>query len=115
MRRLTALLLALGFGFGAPAASVTQWTITRTQWSGVVTAAQVLEVQPLHAAIVALDAMPGSRLVVIHNGGENGLFWASDLEGWLVALGVPSVRIVNRIGAIASDRIRLRIEPASGP
>jgi hypothetical protein len=115
MRRLAALLLTLGLGFGAHAASVTQWTITRIQWSGVVTAAQVLEVRPLQAAIVALDALPGSRLVVIHNGGENGLFWASDLEGWLVALGVPSARIVNRIGAIAPDKIRLRIEPASRP
>ncbi len=115
MKGLIALLLALGLGFGAHAASVTQWTITRAQWSGVVTAAQVLEVQPLQAAIVALDALPGSRLVVIHNGGENGLFWASDLKGWLVALGVPSARIVNRTGAIASDKIRLRIEPVSRP
>ncbi|MGH8128423.1 MAG: hypothetical protein ACRETC_08660 [Gammaproteobacteria bacterium] len=114
MKRWAILGLALGMSAGAHAASSAQWTLTQAQWSGVTSATQVLAVKPLHAAIAAFDAMPGSRLVVIHNGGEDGLFWAGNLKGWLVALGVPSTRIVDRIGAIAPDKIRLQVEPASG-
>ncbi|MGA7964590.1 MAG: hypothetical protein WCB49_01580 [Gammaproteobacteria bacterium] len=108
-------MLAFGLGTCAEAASTTQWTLTQAQWSGVTSAEQVIEVKPLRAAIAAFDATSGVRLVVIHNGGEDGLFWAADLKGWLVALGVPSARIVDRIGAIPPGRIRLQIEAPSGP
>lgn len=113
MKVMSAFLLALGISAGADA-GVAQWTLTQAQWSGVTTAAQVIELRPVHAAVAAFDAAPGSRLVVIHNGGEDGLFWAADLKGWLVALGVPTSRIVDRIEAIAPDKIRLEVEPASG-
>lgn len=115
MKRLTVFVLALGLGTCAGAASTPQWTLTQAQWSGVTTAAQVVGLKPVHAAMAAFDAAPGSRLVVIHNGGEDGLFWAANLKGWLVALGVPSSRIVDRIAAISPDKIRLQVEPPAGP
>ena len=87
------------------------WVLTQAQWSGVTQASQVVAIAPLRQAVKALGAQPGSRLLVVHNGGEDGLFWASNLEGWLVSLGVPTSRIVDRIGAIKPGRIRLRIEP----
>jgi hypothetical protein len=96
----------------ARAAGNGPWVLTQAQWSGVTRAAQVVSLDPLRRAIQAFDAQPGAHLVVVHNGGEDGLFWASDLEGWLVALGVPTDRIVDRIGAIKPGRIQLRIEPA---
>lgn len=114
MRRAAVAVLALGLAATAQAAGARQWTLTQGQWSGVTGAAQVVRVAPLRAAIEALDAEPGSRLVIIHNGGEDGLFWDADLKGWLVALGVPSARIVDRIGAIPPGRIRLRVQPPGG-
>ena len=108
------LVAALACVCDAGAASVQQWTITQAQWSGVVTAGQVVALAPLRAAIRVFDATPGARLVVIHNGGENGLFWTADLTGWLVALGVPSTRIVERTAAIPPTEIRLRVEPPAG-
>lgn len=112
-KHLAALSLLLCCS-AAPAAPAGPWTLTQAEWSGVTGAAQVVAIKPLRAAVSALDATPGARLVVVHNGGEDGLFWASELEGWLVSLGVPSERIVDRIGAIEAGRIRLRIEPAPG-
>lgn len=88
------------------------WILTEAQWSGVTQASQVVAIAPLRQAISAFDAQPGARLVVVHNGGEDGLFWASNLEGWLISLGVPTNRIIDRIGAIKPGRIRLQIEPA---
>lgn len=114
MKRAAILVLALGLAAAAEAAGARQWTLTQGQWSGVTTAAQVVRVAPLRAAVEALDAEPGSRLVVIHNGGEDGLFWAADLKGWLVALGVPSSRIVDRIGAIPPGSIHLRLQAPGG-
>jgi hypothetical protein len=105
------ILLATGC-LGAQAADNGGWMLTQAQWSGVTQASQVAAITPLRQAVKALDAQPGARLVVVHNGGEDGLFWASNLEGWLVSLGVPTDRIVDRIGAIKPGRIRLQIEPA---
>lgn len=115
MNRLRVALLVLAVSAGsASAASPRQWTLTRSQWSGVTTAAEVVAIKPLHAAVAAFEATPGARLAVIHNGGEDGLFWAADLKGWLVALGIPSARIADHTEAIPQDEIRLRIEKPAG-
>lgn len=115
MKYTVILVLSLALAGVAEAAGARQWTLTQGQWSGVTSAAQVVRIAPLRAAVEALDAEPGSRLVVIHNGGEDGLFWAADLKGWLVALGVPTARIVDRIGVLPPGRIHLRLQPPGGP
>lgn len=112
------LLAALAAGAAAQAAPARQWTLTRAQWAGGTSAAQIVAIAPLRAAVRALDAHPGARIAVVHNGGEDGIFWASDLEGWLVALGVPAARIVDRTGALPAGRLRLELlagEAGSGP
>ncbi len=109
---LLSILLAAGCVGARAADTGGGWVLTQAQWSGITRASQVVAIAPLREAIKAFDAQSGARLVVIHNGGEDGLFWASDLEGWLVSLGVPSNRIVDRIGAIRPGRIRLQVEPA---
>ena len=47
----------------------------------------------------------GQRILIRHPRGEEGVLWAEELRGWLVALGVPSADISvspesTRIGAI---------------
>lgn len=112
--RISATLMLAGFCAVAQAAGTGAWTLTRAEWSGVTDGAQVVAIAPLRAAVNALDKHRDARLVVLHNGGEDGLFWASDLEGWLVSLGVPSSRIDDRIGAIKPGRIRLQLAPPPG-
>lgn len=111
MKKFLAVLCLCGLSATASASQGPgPWTLTRAEWSGLTRASQVVAIKPLQAAVAALNARPHARLVVAHNGGEDGLFWASELEGWLVALGVPSGRVVDRIGAIAAGHIRLQIE-----
>lgn len=112
MKKIVISLFLVTWCVAARAAGNGPWVLTQAQWGGVTRASQVVALDPLRQAIQAFDARPGARLVVVHNGGEDGLFWASDLEGWLVALGVPTDRIVDRIGAIQPGRIQLQIEPA---
>lgn len=103
------LLAALAAGVAAQASPAPQWTLTRAQWAGGIAAGQIVAIAPLRAAVRALDGHPAARLAVVHNGGEDGIFWASDLEGWLVALGVPAARIVDRTGAVPTGQLRLEL------
>lgn len=109
---LLATLTGAAGALGAPAPH--QWTLTRAQWAGGADAAQIVAISPLRSALHALDANAGTKLVVVHNGGEDGIFWASDLEGWLIALGVPAKRIFDRAGAVPVDQMRLEVLPESG-
>lgn len=103
------VLAALAGTSAAHGRSPRQWTMTRAQWAGGSDAAHIVAIAPLRAAVKALDAHPGARLAVVHNGGEDGVFWASDLEGWLVALGVPAAKIVDRTGAVPTSELRLEL------
>lgn len=94
----------------AVAAAPQNWTLTRAEWAGADSASRVVALSPLRAAMKALDSHPGARLAVVHNGGEDGVFWASQLEGWLVSLGVPHKRLVDRSGAVRTGQLRLELE-----
>lgn len=117
-RRLFPLLLVAGaaaWWTSVPAAAAQSWTLTRAEWAGVRSANQVVALGPVRNAVTALAADPGSRLAVVHNGGEDGVFWASDLEGWLISLGVPATRIEDRAGAVAPGELHLELEsPSNG-
>jgi|GEM_PF-1192126 len=111
MNRIVAAFAAAALAMPlAAAASPQSWTLTRAEWAGAGSASRVLSLPPLRAAIKALDSHTGARLAVVHNGGEDGVFWASQLEGWLVSLGVPHKRLVDRAGAVRAGRLRLELE-----
>lgn len=115
MKYLGPVLFALMAGAASASAAQTpvqSWTLTRAQWAGVQGAGGVVALAPVRAAVAALGTAPDARIAVIHNGGEDAVFWASDLEGWLVALGVPSTRIDDRTAAVSPAELRLRVEPA---
>lgn len=106
------LLMLAASSAAAPPASHT-WVLTRAAWAGPLDAERVIALASVRDAVKALAAEPGSRLLVAHNGGEDGLFWASDLEGWLVALGVPAARIVDRSAGVPRNEIRLQLLPSA--
>lgn len=111
MKRLLLLVLALAAvpAFAAPGAP--SWVLTLSEWSGPKTGERILGMKPLRAVVQALDATPQARLEVMHNGGESGVFWAVQIKGWLVSLGVSGSRIVLRTGAIGPDRVRILLLP----
>lgn len=115
-RRLVPALLVVGTAAwaGFPALASESWTLTRAEWAGVQSASQVIAIGPVREAVTALAADPGSLLAVVHNGGEDGVFWASDLEGWLISLGVPAARIEDRAGAVVPGKLRLELESPGG-
>jgi len=110
VKRLLLLLALLAIPASA-APGTPSWILTLGEWSGPKTGERILDMKPLRAAVQALDSTPKARLEVMHNGGEGGVFWAVQIEGWLVSLGVPGSRIVLRTGAIKLDRVRILLLP----
>lgn len=52
------------------------------------------------------------RIVIRHPSGEEGVLWAEELRGWLVALGVPSTDISVDAGSAREDAIELAVVDA---
>ena len=52
----------------------------------------------------------GRRIVIRHPPGEEGVLWAEELRGWLVALGVPSADIAVDSESTRVDAIELAVE-----
>ena len=50
---------------------------------------------------------PTSVLVINHPGGDQGIWWAEELKGWLITLGMNSSRIELMPGSDRADMIYL--------
>src|SRR5262245_28711951 len=63
----------------------------------------------IRQAVNACLAQPGSRLVVHHAAGQEGLLAAEELRSWLTALAVDAGRISLRGGLKLAEPIRLEV------
>ena len=54
----------------------------------------------------------GQRIFIRHPGGEEGVLWAEELRGWLVALGIPSTDIAVSPESSRIDTIELAVMDA---
>lgn len=100
------LLLATSGAGAEPACEV-----TAEEWSRPRSAAMVVALPGVRDCVARWQADPRQRLVIVHAAGEEGALWASELRDWLVALGVPGVRLSARAVGADGERVLLRIEP----
>ena len=54
----------------------------------------------------------GQRIFIRHPRGEEGVLWAEELRGWLVALGIPSADIALNPESSRIDAIELAVTDA---
>ena len=54
----------------------------------------------------------GQRILIRHPRGEEGVLWAEELRGWLVALGIPSADIAVSPESTRIDAIELAVMAA---
>ena len=88
------------------------WVVDAEFWAAPRSGEVVLAEPGVRAAIDTLMFRePASRLVIRHPGGETGQLWAEELLGWLVALGIPSARIVTEPGGVRDDQLQLTVAP----
>ncbi len=101
------LLFALLLIAANAAAEDSPLFITAAEWAQPRTGTAVMHYPALATAVARLQA--GQRLQLLYPGGDEGSLWASELQAWLVALGLPSQRIELLPGSSREDAIEVRI------
>jgi len=93
----------------AEAAAAERWFVTAAEWAQPRDGEALVSHPRISAAVERLLSAPGSSLELHYPGGDDGLLWASELRGWLIALGVESSRVELVPGGERVDRISLRV------
>ena len=110
MLRGLPLLLVL---ISAPAAlAETVQVITAHDWARPRSGESLVQMPALKHTVreyLGEDDRRERRIVVRHPRGEEGVLWAEELRGWLVALGIPSEDIVVSPASTRVDAIELAV------
>lgn len=64
-------------------------SISLVQWESADRNHALLGDPALRTLIQAWEAQPGRRLRIEYQAGEQGVLWASRMQAWLVAFGIP--------------------------
>ena len=86
-----------------------EWVIKAEQWELVGEGESILALPALNALVNNWLKETDKLIEVQYPGGEEGDFWVHQFIDWLVALGIPSDRIVTVRGSGADDIIRLNL------
>lgn len=85
------------------------FVLTQQQWSVPRTAESVLGMPAVHNIMKKLSDKTNYVLNIRYPGGEVGILWASELNGWLVSLGLDSSSIELQPGSLNVQEIELSI------
>lgn len=106
-----AFVFTLGIaGFAFPARADT-FTITPDEWAQPRSGAEMAAMAPVRAAVQDWLKHPGSHIVILHSGDDIGSLWSSEIQDWLVSLGIPSSAIEKRISGQDENSVTLSVEP----
>jgi hypothetical protein len=95
---------------GASAAFAGSYTITADMWMQPRSGTVILQMPPVQAAVADWQRHPGSHLVILHSGDDQGSLWASEVQDWLVSLGIPSKDIQKRVSGQDENSVTLAVE-----
>lgn len=113
MKSVSRLLLIVGLcasGLVASAQADT-FTISADDWAQPRSGAEMAAMPPVRAAVQDWMKHPGEHIVILHSGDDIGSLWASEVQDWLVSLGVPSTAIEKRISGQDENSLTLSVEP----
>lgn len=106
----TFLLLAVAAGFAANAQAA-GYIITADMWMQPRSGQVMLQMPPVRAAVADWMKHPGSKLVILHSGDDEGSLWASEVQDWLVSLGIPSSDISKQVSGQDENSVTLQVTP----
>ena len=91
------------------------YMLTQEQWAQPKRVENILQMQAIKNTLMEFEKLPGSRLLILYPGGDEGTLWASELKAWLVSMGLSSRQIEIKPGSSESNVIEMRVEaPISG-
>ena len=88
------------------------YLLSAEEWSRPRSGESLRQLPALQAAVGDFMRQPEANIVVRYPGGEEGVIWVQELRSWLIALGIPSQRIVTLPGSGRLDALDIRIAPA---
>ncbi len=103
------MLLPVGLTLAAVKDKPVHFVLTQQQWSVPRTAESVLGMSAIHYVMKKLADKSDYVLHIRYPGGEVGMLWASELNGWLVSLGLASSSIELQPGSLNEQEIELSI------
>jgi len=89
--------------------------ITADEWARPRSGESLVEMPALKSAVreyLGGDSRREQRIVIRHPRGEEGVLWAEELRGWLVALGIPSTDIAVSPKSARADAIEVAVTGA---
>jgi hypothetical protein len=99
----------VGWWAAAVAAAAQTFVVPPELWDRPRSGKTILEQPAIKQAVNACLAQPGSRLVVHHVAGQEGLLAAEELRSWLIALAVDAGRISLRGGLKLAEPLKIEV------
>ncbi|MCG5500641.1 hypothetical protein [Ectothiorhodospira lacustris] len=87
------------------------FTLDADVWTQPRDAGSLVAEPALRSLLSRYEARGGGQVILRHPPGEQGRLWASELQDWLVALGVPSADIIRVSGEGMAGRMELSLQP----
>lgn len=84
--------------------------VSAEQWARPRSGERIVAFTSLQYLVRRLDERASTVVTIRYAGGDEGLLWAEELRGWLVALGIPGDRMRLRTGLQVQDRLVLETE-----
>ena len=112
-RTFTGLMLLLGLMPLTGVAAATDpddFTLSADQWALSRSGDNLIRLAPVRDAMADWLATSGAKMLIQYSGSDAASLWAGELQGWLVALGVPADRIEKHVSADqAEDAVTLQV------
>lgn len=103
-------LLIAGMCFSTLSVQAEIFEVSAEQWSRPRSGERVIALAPVQNLMRYLDEKTTEIVVIRYAGGDEGLLWAEELRGWLIALGIPGNRVRLHAGLPDSNRLVLETE-----
>ena len=93
----------------AATAAQTEMELQAEQWELSRNGERLLGIDGLAGVVSAWSSDQNQQIELQYPGGEEGELWVYQLMDWLVAMGIPSMKMVAVPGSGQGDVIRLRV------
>ncbi len=112
MMKMSKISLLLVLILSTPVVFAESTTITAEQWARPRSGEMIVRTNALAKLVNIFNKDSNHYFTLHYHTGDEGMLWAEELKAWMIALGIPSAKIVLLPGL--EDGSRVEIELRSG-
>ena len=95
--------------YSLPLLAEDRWSVSAAEWAQPRSGEMVTKLPGVRAAMAAVNRSVTDNIAIHHPGGDQGIWWAEELRGWLTTLGMSSSRVELVPGSGEADMMYLII------